>query len=598
MAIVSEFPFELKLIQKFPVLTIQNAEKFCMNEKQIWEDNFVTLFAEENDEIDIYFNSNDKDARLYLDALDIMPNDDANIFEDENGRIYRTISDSCFVLYKSNAGYDALRVDSFKISIYCQKEWYYGVFQILPKPMSLSEWHMMKNDLEDEIRGLAQDIVRRNIGIGDIYSEKLPPKIVYDFMVMKRYSKKVMMALMDISEHPRSEIITKYENISTSKSDSYKFDAETVKRYVMKSGSEATFKVPVKSINYDTQDNRLLKMILLDYENKLDQFVGLIENVEKYSNSPNSGGSLQYKISWNKSLGEFKNMAVKLRKMTAILKAQDWYSEIGIYREPYIPHSFILDTRYNILYQMYLDLKKEELNVELDSEFSYTWKRSSYMYEMWCFLKVCRIILSEYELVTTSWNFIFSDKVLFPFLEEGTKLEFEKNNIRIEVIYDKCLPLKQEKTSINNPLFMAKHHSDLRTHNRPDILINVYEISKQWYLGSIILECKYRKINSFWQETSSRSSRGQLETYYNNARSSFLLGGIGETLQIHPVTKVFVLTPDDFGEGKEQKDFNIVIKSYKASDAKDRQETVKEDLIKEIRLLERRFEEIQKLKTI
>lgn len=72
-----------------------------------------------------------------------------------------------FTLYKVNSGYDALCVDMFQISVYCYKKWYYGTFQVLPKPMSVGEWTMMKDELEKEMVGLAQDIVRRNIGVGN-----------------------------------------------------------------------------------------------------------------------------------------------------------------------------------------------------------------------------------------------------------------------------------------------------------------------------------------------------------------------------------------------------------------------------------------------
>ena len=91
MDIVSDLPFSLKLIKRFPVLIIQDAKKFSKNEKEIWRDDFVTLSAEENDEIDIFFDSEDKEARLYLEALDIVPLEDINIQEDESGHIYRTI---------------------------------------------------------------------------------------------------------------------------------------------------------------------------------------------------------------------------------------------------------------------------------------------------------------------------------------------------------------------------------------------------------------------------------------------------------------------------------------------------------------------------
>ncbi|WP_075721479.1 nuclease domain-containing protein [Roseburia sp. 499] len=588
MDIVSKLPFELQVIKCFPIKTIQTATFFCADEHQLWKENKVTLSIEENDEIEIYFNSSDTNAKLYLDALDIMPLDNDNVKEDEQGHIYRVPSDKSFVLYKSNSEYDALRVDVFKITVFCQNQWYYGTFQVLPKPMSPNEWHMMRDDLEAEIRGLAQDIVRRNIGIGKNYNGKIPPKALYDFLVIKKYSKNVLMSLMDISENPRNEIRTRYENVSSNNSSKYTFDAETVKRYAIKSGSEPTFKVPIKTTFYDIQDNRLLKMIITEYESKLNQFIELLGDMEKYAILTNSEENTQYKRIWTDSLADFKEMALKLRKMTAILKNQDWYAKVSNVSEPYIPHSFILDARYNVLYQMYLDLRKEKMNIELDPEFSYTWKRSSYLYEMWCYFKICRILLSKYEEAAGDWKFVFEDKVLFPFLEAGTVLRFEDTNIRVELVYDKILPLDKSQTSEENPLFIAKHHSNFRTHNRPDIVINVYDKSTDWYLGSIIIECKYRKLNSFWLETSSRSSRGQLESYYNNARSVFLLGKLGDTLQIHPVTKVFVLTPDDFGEGREQRDFNILVKGFKPTTDSEKENSLKEELFNEIHALEKR----------
>lgn len=475
MGTVSSLPFEIKIIQRFPVYKEQLGLEFSHNEYDIWNEKFCTLSAEENDDIEIIFNSDDKDARLYLDALDIMPLDDATISEDESGRLYRNASPESFVLYSSDAGYDALRVDTFKISVLCQGEWYYGVFDIVPKPVSKNEWKIMRDDLEKEIHGLAQDIVRRNIGIGDYRDVNIPPKVIYDFLVIKKYSNKVMMALVDIAENPRYQIRTEYENVLSTNSDGYRFDEETMRRYALTSGSEATLKVPVKKTCYDIQDNRLLKYMLQEYENKLSHFIQLIDEAEKYSNSCGFVGSVQYKNSWNQSLKEFKETANKLKKMAVILKSKEWFLDVGNLVEPHIPHSFILDTRYNTIYQMHMELKRNAMNIQLNSEFSYTWKRSSYLYEMWCFLKICHFCFEEYNLETTEWNFNFSKKILFPFLEEGTKIEFSNDSTRIEIIYDKCLPLNSRRSDIINPLYIAKHHSSYRNHNRPDILINVYD---------------------------------------------------------------------------------------------------------------------------
>lgn len=41
--------------------------------------------------------------------------------------------------------------------------------------MSKKKWKMMKDDLEKEVRGLAQDIIQKNIGIGN-KNIKIPPR--------------------------------------------------------------------------------------------------------------------------------------------------------------------------------------------------------------------------------------------------------------------------------------------------------------------------------------------------------------------------------------------------------------------------------------
>ena len=564
MDIVSELPFELQIIKRFPELSYQQALDFSADVKTIWEKEIITLSIEENDDIEVLFNSDDPNARLYLEALDIIPIDDRKIFFDENGHIYRMPSEEPFILYKANSGYDALCVDVFQVSILCYEKWYYGTLQVLPKPMNIGEWTMMKDELEKEMVGLAQDIVRRNIGIGSLKYGNVPPKALYDFLVIKKYAKAVLFSLMDIAENPRYEIITQYKKVVNSKNS--RLDEESMRRYATRAGSEATFKAPQKVINYDIQDNRLLKRILLDYENRLNDFLQLLEEIYDYSKTFDGGRTEQYKGEWGKSIIEFRMVAIKLKKMTSLLKTKDWYLEIKEMTQAYIPHSFILDNRYNTLYQMYLELKKDSFQIQFDPDFSYTWKRSSYLYEMWCYFKVCHLLSQEYQIDIPAWNSIFAGKLLFPFLDAGTTVEFESDDIHLKVVFDNPLLCSSKDTDINNPLYIAKTQEYSRLHNRPDILIHVYDKNNNWYLGAIVLECKYRKLYSFWNTSGNRSSLGQLQAYYNNARSEYHFGGKGKKWNILPVKKVIVLTPDIHGDGKTQDDFGIVVKGFKPTD--------------------------------
>ena len=54
MDIVSRTPFTLKLIQRFPGYKESVGSKFSMNERDIWENGFYTLAAEENETLEVY----------------------------------------------------------------------------------------------------------------------------------------------------------------------------------------------------------------------------------------------------------------------------------------------------------------------------------------------------------------------------------------------------------------------------------------------------------------------------------------------------------------------------------------------------------------
>ena len=105
MDIVSDLPFKLQVIKRFPEVSYQDAIVFFDKPKKLWSQGEVTLSIEENDEIEILFDSEDPEAKLYLEALDIVPIDDRKIAYDEKGHIYRMPSKEPFTLYKVNSGY-------------------------------------------------------------------------------------------------------------------------------------------------------------------------------------------------------------------------------------------------------------------------------------------------------------------------------------------------------------------------------------------------------------------------------------------------------------------------------------------------------------
>lgn len=575
MAIAFDLPFVFAIKRNFPTFSKEVVGQFYPSEKDAWEADEGAFKIEENEEIEVDFNSADKSAKLYLEALDIIPPYEDGISSDEDGQLYRKPSGNPFYLYKNGEGYDALCVDTFLIKIECENTSYFSTLQVSPKPFDIDEWAMMRDDLEKEITGLAQDLIRRNLGIGTSREGKLPPKILHDFIIMQKYSNRILPALMDISENPRCQITTCYKKVIDTKNS--RLDERSVRRYITRAGSESFYQVPEKVINYDIQDNRILKMIIQNYQRKLSEFIKIMDDsaeselIEK--------GSTQYKSEWSKSINDFKDEAKKLKKITTLIIMKEWYSSIKDINTPFIPHSFFMDSRYNVLYQMHNEMRMNSFKVDFDPEYSYTWKRSSYLYEMWCYIKICRILEKQFSNISGDLLNIYVSKMLFPFLHSGSTVEFANNELKLNVIFDRALGFDREQTSLSDPLYMVSSNS--HRHNRPDILINAYDIHNGWYIGSIVLECKYRKINSFWGN-NEWSSVQQFETYYNNSRSKYLYDGKAFRNML-PVNRVIVLTPDQNGDGRKLKDFNIEVKGFKPSDNDTWLNALNEQLISIIR---------------
>lgn len=532
-----------------------SCEQFVEEEELIYSDFFPTIQIIENEEVYLFFNAPDHTARLYLDALDILP-DGNGVSIDEEGRLFRPVSEHPFPLYKQGNDYDALRVDSFRLCVLCGGKQYFSLLEVLPKQMSSTEWGMMRDDLETEIRGLAQDIVRRNIGLGNQKSGAIPPQKFYTFLVFQKYASKVLASLIALQNAPKYRIVTEYMEEDSSKA--VKMDSVTIRSYLRKAGTEQHCLVPIKRVSYDIQENRLLKRIISIYDRELTRFITTIEGIVAYRKSQRANGQKQYDVLYEQGLLEFLETAHKLQKITAIIKTQAWYKTIGPLRDGAIPHAFALDSRYGVLYKMYEDLRDPEFRVQLDPNYSYSWKKSSSLYEMWCYVKICRTLAEKYDIVDAQWDFGANKNALFPYLANGVKMSFEDERVCIDVIFDQFIPSRVAKTKKHDHPFFT-----VGKHNRPDITIDIYTKKDDWYIGSIILECKYRKLSSFWHGSAEWSSKPQIQSYYTDAKSEMTYNGLGGFLDVRPIQSVIVLTPDILGDGKSATSINTLIKALK-----------------------------------
>lgn len=529
----------------------------------------------ENDEMDLYFNSTDKEARLYLDALECCPSSN-RIMVDDEGFVYCTPGEEVIKLYRSDSSYDALRVDVLQISVMCGLNSYFSFLKIAPKQLSLEEWKIMRDDLETEIQGLAQDIVRRNIGLGDEVKGLLPPDDLYAFLIINKNAHAIMSALLDIKDKPKYKLKKRYEEVDESKNR--EIDTETVKKYLQRGALNHTLFVPRRDIVYDIQENRLLKKIIKAYDEKLAHFIDVIYstlNYRKQRLTRYPKHSL-YDEKYIQGLESYLATAEKLKKITNIIKSAEWFQTVKNPEDMFIPHSFAVDSRYGSLYRMYSEMNKRNFSVQLDPQYSYSWKKSSSLYEMWCYICICRSFLQEYTEVGLRVQDIFMKDHLFPFLKSGTKILLENEDSAVEIIYDSVLPKKSEQVKLyGHPLYITGKHT------RPDICINMYSKKSGWYVGSFIIECKYRSLKAFWYG-NTWSSREQIKAYHNDSKSPLFFNGFLDLFtSSRPVLHVFTFTPDIFDE-REYSDDQVTLLTFRPTRDRDIVEKVCERLIDEV----------------
>lgn len=529
----------------------------------------------ENDEMDLYFNSTDKEARLYLDALECCPSSN-RIMVDDEGFVYCTPGEEVIKLYRSDSSYDALRVDVLQISVICGLNSYFSFLKIAPKQLSLEEWKIMRDDLETEIQGLAQDIVRRNIGLGDEAKGLLPPDDLYAFLIINKNAHAIMSALLDIKDKPKYKLKKRYEEVDESKNR--EIDTETVKKYLQRGALNHTLFVPQRDIVYDIQENRLLKKIIKAYDEKLAHFIDVIYstlNYRKQRLTRYPKHSL-YDEKYIQGLESYLATAEKLKKITNIIKSAEWFQTVKNPEDMFIPHSFAVDSRYGSLYRMYSEMNKRNFSVQLDPQYSYSWKKSSSLYEMWCYICICRSFLQQYTEVGLRVQDIFMKDHLFPFLKSGTKILLENEDSAVEIIYDSVLPKKSEQVKLyGHPLYITGKHT------RPDICINMYSKKSGWYVGSFIIECKYRSLKAFWYG-NTWSSREQIKAYHNDSKSPLFFNGFLDLFtSSRPVLHVFTFTPDIFDE-REYSDDQVTLLTFRPTKDRDIVEKVCERLIDEV----------------
>lgn len=527
MDIVSKLPFELSFFNMYG--DKKECTNFSTDLTSAFSEENITCEIVENENVFFQFNSEDKQARFYLEVFDGIP-DGYGIRMDEEGQLYRYPSTNRIPLFENQQGFDTLSVEKFLMKVVSEGTAYYGVLSVVPKQLEKNEWVIMKEELEEDMKDLGRKAFQKQCFQGEM---EYFTNVDWNCLALIRgHYRKIVTALENILEQPKCEIGTTYQTISDTKPA--RMDAKSI-RYRLQKGFTGKQLFRRKEISYHTAENQFLKMLLRKWEKRLK---GIQKKIKIFLGMPK--GYLNKEV-----LLEYSRYLAYLLQVMEQFKDLDWFKNIEGVPPQELSNAFFMDYHYGYLYRLERLMLSDSVK-EQDIEplvRNHTWKPSSQLYEMWCYLKLCHIF-EENWYTQRNLEQCFSLDEGIPELFSGCFMEYEKENLKIRISYNQKIPKSSHDCDYETtPYYM------LNTHVQPDMVIHIYEKNRNLYLGSIVLECKYRRVNSFWNGTTM-SSREQIMSYWTGSKSGYYLGMYGELLDIRPVECVYVLTPQEIQEEK------------------------------------------------
>ncbi|MED4116308.1 DUF2357 domain-containing protein [Priestia megaterium] len=536
-----------------PFKVIFRQPKFKSEDEVLYINNFVTdeksLYKIPNTDIPVLvenvrltleFLCENSQSRLYMDGLDTLPtttlgeniDDEAYILPTSGDVIilYDNVTDKNKYLETHLEGYYPFIPGYYRIRVLHDGVNYYARLKVMPKQVTEEQWVAMREEIEETLHGLAQDLIHRNATIDQNENLPIPVNLLRKLYIIKNDYYKWISALKAINENPRINIKKEYSLIPKGKAAN--IDANSI-RYKVRHPESANYTYSPNNIrSYDLLENQWMKKILsfilkdvnelLDYMNMYKDKVKREISAElRFHDENHSQVRLKQRII--DEIKEYETFVKRVRGYCLPILKSEWMENINDEEPMYIPHALQLDQRYKRLHKLYRLLKGKEMSITLASQYDYYWKRTDLLYEIWGFLQLVKAL--QHELVgfkvTRGWifNVIPSNQALqIPFLEPGTTIEFVKDDVKINLVYDETLPFKKEATKFEKPLFSTNNH------NRPDARMDFYK--DEDYLGSIIVDFKYRPIWHIWNNSKlegykQNHTMRQLISYGSNLTSPF-----------------------------------------------------------------------------
>lgn len=514
-----------------------------------------TVEMVENRPLAIRFQSTQPGLRFYMDGLSSLPA--SIILEDNDGEAYLVSNSTEVFLFENTKEYYPFVPGYYLVEVRGVEQSYFMWLRIRPKQVNEEQWTQMRKDIERQIAGLAQDLIKQNRSRSTAELIGLPRTLIQQFQVIERHFSTLQLMLQELQLAPQFRIEKRY----TWKHESFSraIDEVSIKSLQQYPDKRPLMRSPHRFVNYDIKENRTLKHNIQTMVTALNMLIKAIDDLplnQPFLPTTNTFARREEQIT--EKLLAYQQKAKIMRAVFARFMQTEWYSTV-ISKQAKPSSKEFADNRYRIFHKIVKEMQNQETSIDFHKSFIVQWRRSDKLYEIWGFLQLAQLLQHE-EIGLTSvggWlDEIETDngKELIPDLPRGAVIHFEREMIKANLVYDAQLPASDDATD--------RWHAPLWTegsHHSPDVRLDMYYDGT--FVGSLIIDFKYRPRRGVWDSSKTSEylksqSMKQLISYSNDIKSPYLLDNSTKPesilKSINSIYEVWALFPEKQPKGYNQ----------------------------------------------
>lgn len=429
----------------------------------------------------------------------------------------------------------------------------FAYWYVKPKELTTPEWQVMRDDVEQMVKGLALDYSRQmRSNVRNTQGAESRSILDDDTAFLVKKETRIRYAVETLRNEAKYQISKTYSWVPAGTRN--EVDQQTIRKIGERPDKRGMLYAPKRYLKFDVAANQWLKLFLMrlvkfcgaqiDYNRQVE-----IEVKEEY------GGQQKYFNRWTESerqhseksfannISDLQEAVIKLRKLQEYLRLvlnDAFLKSASMPSNTTLPKALMLNASYNLLYRVYMVLFQRKEQFTLAKSYRRYWKKTAQLYEIWTFVHVIQSLIRLGLKPTGGWVYdtYGRDRVL-PFLKEGTQVHFSTDELLVNLTYNETIPSDRNKTSSAKPLFT------LSNRNKPDIRIDVFNLKKQ-YLGSILLDAKYIRISNILKRVGTSLGHSRLKeqflSYVHETETTFL-DDYKVMKDVRPVRVLLVLYP-------------------------------------------------------